>query len=142
MSLFATLYTSAPSSLGDVAVVTFPGLHLAVEVDRVRIQTNAMEASIAYRTAPNFDLELFGFNSSISIYFAIDKQHSVEARSQLARAVRGFLNSTSADVAVLHLDTLVLKRLGKDAVCAQAYVDMLPEGDIGWTVVPMLEQPE
>lgn len=66
----------------------------------------------------------------------------MEARSQLARAVRGFLNSTSADVAVLHLDTLVLKRLGEYAVCAQAYVDMLPEGGIGWTVVPMLEQPE
>lgn len=72
MSLFAALYTSTSSPLRDVAAVAFPGFPSTVEIDRIRIQTNAMEASVAYRTVPNFDLELFGFNSSMSIYFAIE----------------------------------------------------------------------
>jgi hypothetical protein len=88
------------------------------------------------------DLELFGFEPAISIYFAIDKERATEARQQLAAAIRSFLSSATGDVAVTYLDTLVVKRIGQTAVCAAAYSDMLPDGGAGWTTVPELVQPE
>jgi len=60
----------------------------------------------------------------------------------LAAAVRNLLLSTSGDVAVMYLDTLVLKRLAGTAVCATAYSDLVPDDGRDWAFVSELAQPE
>lgn len=140
MSLFAILYATNPSTPEAALAAALPGHEVQTDRDRSRVETDVLDVSAMRQTRPNFDLELFGFEPAISIYFAIDKWRSTEARQQLAAAVRNFLSSTPGDVVVTYLDTIVLKRLGETAVCASAYADMLPHGGTGWTTVPELEQ--
>src|SRR3954462_11833054 len=120
MSLFAVLYAVDPPTPEEGIAVAFPHHVAHVVGDRVHVQTDALEASASRRTKPNFDLELFGFEPAFSIYFAIDDEHSIEARQQLAAAIRNFLHSTSGAAAFMYLDVLVLKRIGQTALCATA----------------------
>ncbi|MBC7976016.1 MAG: hypothetical protein H7138_13675 [Myxococcales bacterium] len=142
MSLYSVLYATNPSTPEAAIAAAFPEHVVQVASDRSMVQTNALRASARPRTRPNFDLELLGFEPAVSIYFAIDKDRSAEARQQLAAAIRAFLDGTSGDVALTYLDTLVLKRLGDTAICAASYADMLPNRAAGWTIVPELAQPE
>jgi hypothetical protein len=142
MSLFAILYAADPPTPGGGIAIAFPG-HVAHTVDhRVQVHAEAIEASASTRTKPNFDLELFGFEPVISIYFALDDERSTEARRQLAAAVSSFLRGTSGAAALMYLDVLVLTRIGQAQLCATAYTDMIPDEASGWTIVPSLPQPE
>jgi hypothetical protein len=142
MSLFAILYATEPETSDIAAATAFPGHSRTLESNRVIVQTNAMRTSVGLRTKPNFDSELFGIESKVSFYFAIDDLRATEARYELAAAVRQFLSATSGDVVMTYLDILVLKRVGDHAVCAISYADLLPAGGANWKMVPALEQPE
>jgi len=142
MSLYSVLYATNPPAPEAAIAAAFPTHVVQVASDRSLVQTNAVNASARRRTKPNFDLELFGFEPAVSIYLVIDKDRSVEARQELAAAIRSFLDSTSGDVALTYLDTIVLNRVGATAVCAASYADMLPNGTAGWTIVAELPQPE
>lgn len=141
MSLFAILYATEPETSEAAAAIAFPGHSRLLESNRVVVQTNAMRTSVGLRTKPNFDSELFGFEPKVSLYFAIDDLRAMEARDELAVAIRQFLGATSGDVVVTYLDVLVLKRLGDHAVCAISYADLIP-ADADWEMVPALEQPD
>jgi hypothetical protein len=142
MSLFAILYAANPPTPEGAIGAAFPGQVVQAGSSPSRVQTDALEAVASRRPRPNFDLELLGFEPAVSIYFAIDKDHSVEARQQLAAAVRNFLLGTKGDVTVMYLDTLVLKRLAETAVCATSYSDLIPDDGRHWLIVPELPQPE
>jgi hypothetical protein len=141
MSLFAILYAADPPTPEQAIAAAFPSQTVQVGPQLTRIQTGALEATAKLRVEPNFDLELFGFKPTVSIYFAIDKERSVGARQQLATAVRSFLSSVPGDAVVSYLDTIVLKRQGLTSICAIAYSDLLPNGGAGWTMVQELKQP-
>lgn len=142
MSLFAILYSTDPTTPDGALSAAFPEQATQSGSDLVRVQTDALDAMASRRPRPNFDLELFGFEPAVSIYFAIDKEHSMDARPQLAAAVRNFLLSTRGDVVVMYLDVLVLKRLAGTAVCATAYSDLVPDDGRDWAIVSELAQPE
>ena len=141
MSLFAVLYATNPSTPEEAIAAAFPQHDVHGKTDMRHVQTDSLDASARLQTKPNFDLELLGFDSTISIYFVLDKLRSTDARQQLAAAVRNFLSRTRGDTVVTYMDTIVLKRHSTIARCAAAYTDLLPADGAGWTVVPELEQP-
>ena len=142
MSLFAILYAANPPTPEGAIVAAFPGQVVQTGSTLSRVQTEALDAVASRRPKPNFDLELLGFEPTVSIYFAIDKEHSVEARRQFAAAVRNFLLNAKGDVIVTYLDTLVLKRVEETAVCVTSYSDLIPDDGLHWSIVPELPQPE
>lgn len=90
MSLSATLYANSPSAPEAALVKAFPGHDVNAAADRFRVTTEVLDVTARSQTKPNFDVELFGFESAMVIHFVIDKWHAPEARGELSAAVRNF----------------------------------------------------
>ena len=139
MSLFSILHAVEPSSPEAALAAAFPGAAVTSESPLAYVTKEALHATARRSERTPFDLEVIGIHPNVSIYFALDKFRSAEARETLVTAVRNFLSTTHGDVVVKYLDDTIIKRIGTASICVTRYADMLPVGNADWTIVPEIE---
>src|SRR5438874_1980832 len=129
MSLFAILRSTAPMTPEETLAAAFPGLPVGSASPRAHVMTEFLHATSMIDEPSPFAMELYGIIPHTDIFFRLDMENSIEARTHLADAVRHFLGAVTGDVVVSYLDKIVVKRIGSTKLCANDYADMVPKED-------------
>ena len=98
------------------------------------IATELADVSASLVRKPNFLAELYGFDPTVKLYFALNKTMLPEARAAIADVVRSFLESSDDDMVAVYVDFPIVKRVGELRLCNERFREFVPP-DQPWTFV-------
>jgi hypothetical protein len=138
MSVFATLYSSTPTSPRAALALAFPDQSISTQPP-FRIVVPGLAVVSLTPGWPNFLLENLGLDPAVSMHFVLDKAALASARSRLAESTRSFLRGTVGGVVVLYGDVPVVARRPSGAWVRRGYEDLVELE--GWQVVQSVTLP-
>jgi len=121
MSIFASLLSAEPSPSTEAIA----GLRAHA--------SDLLSIAVVPMPEQHFITEDYGLEPHVLVQFTLNKEHSSQARTQLALAVREFLAASERDVLVMYLDTPIVRCVGDARQVAPGYEQFAPE-DAGWLV--------